>query len=312
MVKLPPVRHFREYTDLTHDPDRFAPAVEAICALHGVAPDRPRRCPTGWSLAFSIADRFFLKLYPPIFTQSWRTERAALAAVHGRIGTATPKMLGHGSIGGWLYLLTTGVMGAPIKDVLDEISLRESAGQLGAAVRRLHRLPVPPQVPATPRRDGSYRSARMAEQRTAGTDERWVARMERHVSTWGGIEPGSAPVLLHQDLDGDNILVDSDGSLSGVIDFSACAVGDPMSELVPVAIFVARGRPSVFRAFLEGYGIPNNPQCVTESVVFRRRLMSHAILHPLREFPECLSATAPADAEATDLDALADLWFGVS
>ncbi|MFH8614920.1 phosphotransferase family protein [Streptomyces sp. NPDC017979] len=66
-------------------------------------------------------------------------------------------------------------------------------------------------------------------------------------------EPEPSVVLLHNDLKGEHLLVDEDGALTGVLDWTDAALGDPAEDVAGLAIAVGASA-AVRAAALASYG----------------------------------------------------------
>jgi aminoglycoside phosphotransferase (APT) family kinase protein len=95
------------------------------------------------------------------------------------------------------------------------------------------------------------------------------------------------PVILHGDISPGHVLADSEGSLTGVIDWGDVAFGDPARDL----IFLYEDWGDDFlRLALEGYGLADGPS-------FRRRVLAHYVVDQLAWTAEAAAAGRRGDLE---------------
>ncbi|WP_161606312.1 phosphotransferase [Microlunatus speluncae] len=125
-------------------------------------------------------------------------------------------------------------------DRLDEVGADAGLAGLSASVpllRSLHEVPAPPGLPAPP-------------------DDALIIR--RYRAAGGPPLPLSVPaphrpVFCHGDWTDANLLA-VDGRITGVIDWEATHVGDPLRELSRVAWGASRRDPRAFKIIVEAYG----------------------------------------------------------
>ena len=109
---LPEIQCEDQYSALYEDDAIWQPAVRAIAARHGLAGE-PERLTLGTHVVYGI-EEVILKIYCPLWAESFEVERIALESVDN---LPTPTVLSHGKIDGWPYLLQSRVMGVPAQSV---------------------------------------------------------------------------------------------------------------------------------------------------------------------------------------------------
>lgn len=81
----------------------WLPAMRVVRERHGGGDIAPTGL--GSNVLLALGDDHLVKLFPPAGAPEHTAERAALEAVHGRLGVATPEVLAHGEVEGWPYLV---------------------------------------------------------------------------------------------------------------------------------------------------------------------------------------------------------------
>lgn len=122
------------------------------------------------------------------------------------------------------------------------VALRRELGGLLAGLHRLHAdgfgYPQFPLAPDWPTAFRGMMGALLADAERLRTDQDWpldriAAALDRHGAV---LEDVRRPALVHFDLWAGNILV-SDGRITGVVDGERAFWGDPLAELVSLALF---------------------------------------------------------------------------
>ncbi|MEU9608980.1 aminoglycoside phosphotransferase family protein [Streptomyces sp. NPDC048057] len=108
-------------------------------------------------------------------------------------------------------------------------------------------------LPSEPWRDlaGLTARAQVAARQLAADREFDPTLVERRLHTPPDPEPSA--VLLHNDLKGEHLLVDEDGALTGVLDWTDAALGDPAEDVAGLALSVGASA-AVRAAALASYG----------------------------------------------------------
>ena len=291
------------------DETAFHPALREICARHGLPSGTLARFSGGSVPVFGVG-RHAVKLFPPQFREAAATEAAALAAAHGKLGLPTPGPVAVGELEGWGYVVMERLPGVVLQDVWEEVpddARREMCLRLGAAVARLHALPLDGlEVPA-PDWDAFVRRQAetcVARQREKGLAEHWLEQIPGFLAS---VALGSRRrALLHTEVMRHHLLAERRAGvweLTGLFDFEPAMVGDPEYELGSVGIFVTDGSPALFRAFLRGYGWAR----AEWGPALQRRTLAYTLLHRYSNLRWYLEILPPRSAAT--LDALAAEWF---
>lgn len=288
-----------------------APAVQA--ALVGVGahlglPEAPARYSGGSLPVAAYGDRV-VKLFPPSEGVLARTEAAALEGLDGALPVPTPRPLGATEIDGWTAVVMSRLEGRELADVWVELQpgVRADLGrQVGEMAAAMHAVPAPLEVPRLAWAD-------WVEQRTSscaglqakrGAPASLVADIPRFLRE-ADLHEGSVG-WLHTEIMLEHLLVvpAEDGwRLSGVFDFEPSWVGPVDYELPSLALFVARGEPTVLRAVLEGMGAEPHAELA-------RRILAMTLMHRYCNLA-WYARQLGMPSESATLDAVAEAWFSV-
>jgi aminoglycoside phosphotransferase (APT) family kinase protein len=275
------------------------PLEELVRAQLG-ADVRPRITPiqTGKHNASYWAEtsqgRFVLRLAPPDDTgllfyerQMMRQETALHALIRERTSIPAAEVVGYDFSRAHIdrdYMLLRALPGTPLSDVpsLTQAASDRALFQTGVALRQLHALTATECL-------GAAAYGYLGEHRPMEPQPSWFAAFREmwhklldDVVACGAYTPAEAgalrdlldqhqahfshevaPRLLHMDVWAQNLLVDTDGNLTGLLDFDRALWGDVEIEFA-VLDYCAISGP----AFWEGYGAPRD---VSEPAQIRRQ-----------------------------------------
>ncbi|WP_169736889.1 aminoglycoside phosphotransferase family protein [Pseudonocardia spinosispora] len=95
-------------------------------------------------------------------------------------------------------------------------------------------------------RQEPHRLSELREQAVAAA-ERMTGngQLDGPILPWAPLPHEAMPVLVHADLKGEHLLVDGDGAISGVIDWTDAEIGDPATDIAGLAISI--GSPAALR-----------------------------------------------------------------
>jgi hygromycin-B 7''-O-kinase len=307
---LPPVHTRDDLLRSPRDEATYLPAVREVCRRHQLPAERLTRYAGGSTIVFAVGEAYVVKLFEPIFAEAAATEHAALMHVHGKLGVPTPGVVAVGTLEGWHYVVMDQLPGRSLSEAWDTIPGPERerlCARLGAAVGRLHALPT--RGLSLPGPDWSVflrqqRESCVERQRAHGLAEEWLSQVPGYLA---GVElPLVRRVLLHTEVMREHVVArrgPEGWEPSGLFDFEPAMLGAPEYELGSVGIFLARGDPAVFRAFLLGYGYPEAE--LTPGL--QRRILAYTLLHRYSNLRWYLETVPPKSA--TTLPELAAQWF---
>ncbi|MFI7047716.1 phosphotransferase family protein [Streptosporangium sandarakinum] len=259
---------------------------------------------------YAVGGDLVVKLYPPFRRRASAVERDVLRALAGRLPIPTPGVRDAGEFHGWDYVLMDRLHGTDLKRAWPGIPRRERerlAVRFGRALAEMHAV-APPEVLGPPDWTAfcaERAEATVEENRAGGLDRMWLERIPEFLES-ADLDPGE-PVLLHTEfMDAHLLLREEAGAWrpSGLFDFEPAMRGAREYDLVAVGIFLTRGDRVLMRAFLDGYGYPEERRAALP-----RKVMAYALLHVYSHLPWYFREV-PAPG-ATTFDELADRWFGV-
>jgi len=283
---LPTINSRGDYRALYADDAAWLPAMQVICARHGLDPAGLHRLGLGTHVVFRTG-RTVIKLFCPLWEQDYPAEKAALELIRG---LPTPELIATGVFEEWPYMLMTAVPGVPAEDVWDDLDDRDRVfivEQLGRAMAKLHQHPPIPQLATD---WDAFLEARLARWRKHHQPaEPWTSWLAEHLDHF--TEPPFEPILLHADITAENLLLsESSGRwrISSFIDFGDAMMGHPHYEFVAPLAFYTLGRPQLSRLLLESYGLELTPERV-------QRLTTYCFLHRFGRLSDYVARYPMAD-----------------
>ncbi|MDE3272347.1 aminoglycoside phosphotransferase family protein [Pseudoalteromonas sp. G4] len=254
-----------DFTDEKH----WQPLIEQICENNDLALTVLQRASSGENPTFLLESAskqsFYIKLIAPNWLFQYHHEAEALRLCdNASLPIATPKLIAHGEINNWGYIVTEGLEGQLLSDVYNELTLEEQksiADQLGRFCLQMHSMPMEKssvlykdwQAFIEAQYHNSY-----ARRKRQGLRADFLADFIPYIAHTPYKAPETSNLyLIHSDLHPGNLLVkrtDSGAILSGVIDFGdAIICNEPVFEFTTVGLLIAKGRSEVFQQFLESY-----------------------------------------------------------
>src|ERR1700737_42999 len=119
---------------------KWLPIVQEIALEHGLACEAAEAFPTGTNLVVALNQRFVLKLFPPPLQSQFRSERAALNELQGRLSVPVPEIVAEGRREKWSYLVITrltGILGTQAWPRLPEDQKQDVLIQIGEAIAQV-------------------------------------------------------------------------------------------------------------------------------------------------------------------------------
>ncbi len=272
----------------------FAPALAVIAQRHALDLSGAARCRYGSSPVF-LTERLAIKLVPPQWAPELERESVALTLIEGRLPVETPAVVALGGLEGWRYLVTRRVSGVSLRDLRDQLSPRERvtlAGDVGASLAALHRLPcddLPTLTVDWPRFAEARVAACVDFQRRHGLGDAAVEAIPAVLAAGAPLVPDARRALLHADLHHEHVMLtqrDGAWTLSGLLDLGDAVVGHPDYELVTPAFFVVDASTEARAAFFDALGF----RCDERA---SRRMLAWSVLHRFNALARFI--TAPHD-----------------
>jgi len=216
-----------------------------------------------------------------------RVEATALKKLDGWAGLSTPRLISSGLAGAVPWILMTRLDGVRWVDGRqqhgDAAEIRRIQAT-GRALRLLHSRPgfgyggiLTDDKPQPSALSAVRARASRALHQYAATGgppsvrdrtRRWLDRR------WSEFAPSSGSALLHNDVNRANLIVDSAGALSGLIDWKRATFGDPIADLAHFAQHLRHDTDDNVDVLLAAYGVDSNA---------RARLKVFEILEALTE-----------------------------
>ncbi len=312
MAVLPSATTEEAFAKVGRDESALRPGLERLAESLRLDPAGLTRYPAGSRPVYASGD-LVLKLFPPVAGwPDYRIEAEVLAAVRGRLPTATPRVHVAGEQDGWGYLLMNRLPGLPLEGVWDQVPAgdrHQLAGDLGETIAALHEVP-PPVIAGWwpddwPAFVARQRAAVVSEQLGLGLPRAWADQIPGFLDEVA-LQMGP-PVLLHTEVMREHLLVtEGHGGawrLSGLIDFEPAMRGDREYEWAAFGAFVAEGDGAFLGRTLTAYGYPRDQLDRT----LRRRLLAWLLLHRYSNLAWYLSRMPEPDRPT--LDSLGDRWF---
>jgi hygromycin-B 7''-O-kinase len=268
----------------------WQPALEQICARHGLSAGSWQRFALGRNVVFGLGE-VVVKLSPPFWAADIPREAAALDFVYGRLPVATPALLATGRQDDWGYLVQARLPGTLLHGLWLDLSASERAEvayQHGALMAAIHALPIG-EAPDTLRLDwpvviGAQWQACIEGLQRSGVPEPLLRDAPAYLEAARSAVFAEHPaVLLHGDLNFLNLLVERgpDGwRITGLVDWSDVAIGPMGHELISPGVHMYRGDRATLHRWYAGYGLATERW----SADLQREAMVRAILWYAEEF----------------------------
>lgn len=145
MSWIPPTANLDATPRVALPEGRRMGAMEVICARHGLPTRGLALFASGSDVVFG-GDGFVIKLSTPRWAGQIAHERRVLGMVEGALPVETPRVVAHGDVAGWPYVVMHRLEGmrslASVWGGLHGKARRRLAGELGEVVAALHALPV--------------------------------------------------------------------------------------------------------------------------------------------------------------------------
>ena len=273
---------FDEFEAFRLDSHRWLPAALAIAREQGIESPHPEVFRSGTNLIVALNSLIVLKVFPPMLKHQFKSERAVLRFLEGRLSVPIPGIRFEGESQGWTFLGMSrlpGETGERIWPELSEVEKLSLLRRIGRLIAEVQSLGVEGLEPLEPSWDqflpGQIAGCRAHHARLK-LPEKFLVGIESYLLGAQEAFPESfRPSILTGEYIPENFLCQRiEGVLhfSGLIDFGDSMTGFPEYDLIGPGLFLVQGDPDRMKALLEGYG-------ARPSRDLRRRLMLMTLLH---------------------------------
>ena len=266
------------------------------------------RFPMGGNIVYKVNDNLVLKLFAPFDSSEYFIETEVLEKTDwSQVHIDVPQIYRKGKFDGWNFFMMTLVPGELLIDVWTDLSKEERIGvstQLGRLIREMHGL----SVDVYECLDRSFDEWIMNQKKQVanhhqetGLSPSLVKEIPDYVSSF---KSTGESVLLTGEYTPFNLLVtkvDDEWTLTGLIDFADCFIGESTYDLLGPILFTFYKENHLTRAFLEGYGMELNDES-------RIRLMQLLLLHRFSHLPNYLDGQIEMNDRET-LESLSRRFF---
>ena len=285
MHSLPNLTDPHSFRTWRADASRWLSVAIDIARGHGLSCETPHIFATGTNLVVGLDDRLILKIFPPLLREQFRSERASLTQLQGRLGIPIPELVVEGERDHWPYLVIThlpGRLGAEVWPDLQEDQKERVLAQIGATIAEVQRAPVGGLGEIEPRWAdliATQIAGCRARHQRLGLPQKFLDGLDDLLADAAELIPLDAPpVILTGEYIPENFLLDHEGDtwrLSGLIDFGDVITGWGEYDLLGPSAFMAAGRPRRVRSLFDGYGYAR----ADIDFALKRRLMALLLLH---------------------------------
>ena len=279
--------------------------LESIRQRHGLAAGEWRRFNAGRNVVFALDMRVVVKLVPEFWFSGATREAAALEAVHGRLPIASPELIGRGELGEWSYLVMSYVPGRCLRPIWRNASTDERmrlATQHGRLAKAVHEVQLAKAARSALQFDWDEMlneqrdECRNALERSKLLPGHLLNDLNAFLDTqWPLHDPPDERVFLQGDIDPINLLVDDDGNLSGMVDFSDAKIGSPEHELLSPMVHSYRGDAAAIAAFHAAWEWKPG----RSNVEVQDQLMARVVLYYAHVFERVLACLAEGEQPAS-------------
>ena len=297
---LPNNPSYQEACDLVdHKAEDFwAPVINRICEQHQIGQLSKQRIREGGNVLFKLGDQLILKLVPPNWAYQGQAEIDASLIVSEKLSIAPPRLIAHGSIDNWIYLVMELLPGISLAEVWADLAFenkKQIVQSVGRFMLELHQLALPPESGLRPNWQSYYRSLQedcVSRHTRKNVPELLVSQIEDYFkqnnledySILDDLDENAPDIFIHMDLHPWNLMVKKEGTeykINGVLDFGDAIIGrSRLLELATPLLFLCQGDAELCSILLTNYGLLNTKN----SSSLRTRLMAVSLLRPACDF----------------------------
>jgi hygromycin-B 7''-O-kinase len=281
---IPQPKNGDELRAVRAQPELLAPAIDVICARHGLPRAEVVPAASGSFPVFFAGETLVIKLVPDRWRPKYEIEKAAMLHLSAcRLRVPVPDVVAAGDLDGWGYVVMSRLEGRPLVEVFRDLAAddqRRIARDIGALMADIHRAPVDAPGPLSLEWPAfvAEQTASAVKRHADGAPAAWLEAIPSFLERAAPLLRGFRPALVTADIHGDHVLLrERQGrvEISGFFDFGDAVVGDPAYDFVTPATFIVRGRQDLMASLLDGYGVAAQDR--TEEL--RARFFAYELLH---------------------------------
>lgn len=285
MIALPIITDKQAFADWRAKTENWRVYVSDIARSENISAGILAPYQTGTNLVVDLDGNFVLKLFPPLYTSQFVSERATLRLLDGKLSVPIPRIIAEGERDGWSYLIMTrlhGILGSVAWPALAEPQKERVLREIGRTIADVQSV-APGELSAIEPTWPDFIARQVAgcidRHRRQGLASGLLSDLEELLQDVPGTVPLYAPpVILTGEWIPENFLLVEDlgqWRLAALIDFGDVMTGWREYDLLGPSAFMCAGLPNRVRSFLEGYGL--EPKALGAEM--RRRLLMLMVLH---------------------------------
>ncbi|WP_066309025.1 phosphotransferase family protein [Bacillus sp. FJAT-29814] len=287
---------YKQYKTIVEDTAFWDRKIADIISKENLPEGKVSRFSYGSNIVYSYNQKLVIKLFPSYFNDQFDREVEVLRAIAGKITSVeTPKIISVGSLEGWNYLIMTELKGTLLIDLWDDLTSEEKNAcsmALGKVISEFHRVPTCNFSKIKVNWQEFIRGQFLSmKENQADLPPDLLQSLETYVDE-SYIDYTPDLKLLTGEYTPFNLLfnkVDGKWTLTGVIDFADCFLGDGDYDLLGPILFMFNGDSDLTSSFLNSYSYEE----LNESL--RKKLMIYTILHRYSDINYYISKNGQAE-----------------
>ncbi|WP_444997665.1 aminoglycoside phosphotransferase family protein [Aliikangiella sp. IMCC44359] len=268
----------------------WLPVLEYIKDKHHLPTLKFERITEGANVLFQQSDSIVIKIVPPNWIRQGSAELEAANLLTNKLTLATPKVLAHGKINNWLYIIITKLPGISLADVWPSMNIdnkRDIVNQLGEFIRYLHLIPMENNSSLKVEWNnylGQLKQDCIARHTRKKVPSQLVEQITPYLATTNSKHDDGDVFFIHMDLHPWNIMVEKQTEhyrITGIIDFGDAIIGrSRLLELATPILFLCQGDKGLIDELISSYQLLNN----YDANALQKDLMSISLLRPACDF----------------------------
>jgi hygromycin-B 7''-O-kinase len=250
---------YEQYKSIENDNVFWGNKINEIVRKEALPKREMTRFSFGSNIVYSYNHELVIKLYPSFFKDEYNREIEVLLQIQNHIKLIeVPKVVYIDSFEGWPYLIMTELKGSLLIDVWEDFSDGEKVKlckKLGKVVNEFHQVPTN-QFNAIDINWGAFIKKQYLNlkhyQKNSNLSEELMDDLDKYVEEVY-IDYAPESKLLTGEYTPFNLLVNKVNgkwSLTGIIDFADCFLGDLEYDLLGPLLFIFKGNKEMTNAFL--------------------------------------------------------------